>query len=757
MGSIREAMAYRVKYRLKDTKRAKRQLHLEMMCVHKRNRGGLFPMPQTVANLGIGIFQDGCSSEEANHEGVCVQEIPEGCRPEGWETSLAVNQRKTKGTLLEGCFPSDAQSGYGTLSHSHLLLTLLCWHFALKWPIPIGGKFEAKWKLVLDDKECLKKDAVASVEPELARILTEGLIFEILDWKMLIEEPTAASKISNALNKGQARALRTTELTAIAVLSGAMVAQASGWAQEAHFETVREKVRGELDLFVDDPDFVELFEFVLHLGAELNSFLRIFLDWASNFVDPKQRTLRLSAFGEANKLPSWAPRTKVAVIQRSYRKEPVRGACPNPEPAWGKAWHSDLEKIEHVLFYYQVTCAEVVGMMAPVAAMAFQANVAIASAESYISKDSKTSAAKRLLEYTKRYNEQLAEFLKSSANSIGSKKCLPEPREAWINYSTVVDKAAAANAKGKGKADDPARACLPRIVVHDEQEYRARVREQGSYQHVEKDEVTWHKLPWKQWLTSTLGQNLDAQASDMAAVIQVLRGLHTHGPIEDLPLDVHQKAGSAASFRVTLTKDVAAEELELPPCVPKAAKLVSDSSHPQRIAVAVIRKNNPEHSNVYYVLPEYKPPMDDTDAELTTLSPEAKAWRFQGGETMHPFWAVPRATEVEVQRSQGTDVPIVVNMELKTKCFQTVVVGQHSGVNVGLVTSVEIPILVNMRPLKCGARLYMAIAPKREAVKRPLSWKDAVAENEKKDKAKSAAPKPKAKIAKCNPCETETI
>ena len=201
MGAIREAMPYRVKYRIKDTKRAKRPINLEMLCVHKQNRGGQYPMPQTVANLGIGTFEDGFSSEEANHEGVCVQEIPEGFRPQDWETSLAVNQKKTKGTLLEGCFPSDAHSAYGTLSHSHLLLTLLCWHFGLKWPIPTGGAFEAKWKLVLDDKGCLNKDAVASVEPQLAKALVEGLVYEILDWPMLIEEPTAASKISNALNK----------------------------------------------------------------------------------------------------------------------------------------------------------------------------------------------------------------------------------------------------------------------------------------------------------------------------------------------------------------------------------------------------------------------------------------------------------------------------------------------------------------------------------------------------------------------------
>ena len=102
-------------------------------------------------------------------------------------------------------------------------------------------------------------------------------------------------------------------------------------------------------------------------------------------------------------------------------------------------------------------------------------------------------------------------------------------------------------------------------------------------------------------------------------------------------------------------------------------------------------------------------------------------------------------------------MPIVVNMELSTKSLSTVVVGQHSGESVGFVTAVEIPFLVNPRPLKKGEILYMAIAPKRDAPKRELGWKDAVSENEKKAKANAAAPKPKAKIAKYSPCDSELI
>ena len=67
---------------------------------------------------------------------------------------------------------------------------------------------------------------------------------------MLVEEPTAASLISQALNSAQNMALRTSELTAVNVRSGAVaLALESAVAGEVCFETVREKVRVELDMF----------------------------------------------------------------------------------------------------------------------------------------------------------------------------------------------------------------------------------------------------------------------------------------------------------------------------------------------------------------------------------------------------------------------------------------------------------------------------------------------------------------------------
>ena len=118
------------------------------------------------------------------------------------------------------------------------------------------------------------------------------------------DEPTACSVISQALNSNQQLALQTSELTALAFLSGSVTLQLeSAVAGRVSFETVQAKVRHELDMYVGEPEFIDLFEFVVNMGASKSKFIQMFLEFGSMFVDQKQRRLRLSAFAEVNKIP----------------------------------------------------------------------------------------------------------------------------------------------------------------------------------------------------------------------------------------------------------------------------------------------------------------------------------------------------------------------------------------------------------------------------------------------------------------------
>ena len=449
-GLIREAMAFRVKYRLKDEKgvpRKTRKLHLEQLCICKDNRGGQYPNPDTVIGLGIGIFTEGFSLDEANHQGVCVQEIPVQHQTSIWTSQPYLTMRdwnisKCFGTQLQGCFPSDADCTYGTLAHGHLLLTLLCWVHGLKWPVPSGpdGKpVGDKWPLVLGFQGELNKDAVVSVD-EGYSVLEDGLAMEVLSWE-IHKEKGACSKISQALNKGQSVALRTTEMTALAVLNGAigLALLSNRVTSTVSWEMVQEKVRTELDIWVDDPDFIEAFDYVINLGATKNTFVSGLLEWAEVFVDSKLRQLRLTAYGEANKLPIWAPRLKRALIQRAYRKTPINGYCPGPEPFWAKASDADLEKIEQLLFYFQVTCLAFLSKLDKMTRMDFETNVTIATLQAYAAKKSKMKLVPALLQGTKIFHDELLELVCKADESLKGEK-LPDPGLDWIDYSAVVEK-----------------------------------------------------------------------------------------------------------------------------------------------------------------------------------------------------------------------------------------------------------------------------------------------------------------------------
>ena len=73
MGLIKRAMAYRVKYRMSG---GRKLISLSRLGVHRLNRGGVYPQPDTVRNLGVKLLKTGFNVEEANHEGVSVAEVP---------------------------------------------------------------------------------------------------------------------------------------------------------------------------------------------------------------------------------------------------------------------------------------------------------------------------------------------------------------------------------------------------------------------------------------------------------------------------------------------------------------------------------------------------------------------------------------------------------------------------------------------------------------------------------------------------------
>ena len=51
-------------------------------------------------------------------------------------------------------------------------------------------------------------------------------------------------------------------------------------------------------MYVDMPGSIDLFEFVVNMGANTNVLIPTLLEFVTKFVDPKQRQLSLQAFAE---------------------------------------------------------------------------------------------------------------------------------------------------------------------------------------------------------------------------------------------------------------------------------------------------------------------------------------------------------------------------------------------------------------------------------------------------------------------------
>ena len=218
-GEVIKAMALRVKYRLTtDLGARKRRLPLTVLGVHPENRDSVYPAADVVRGLGIELARKGFSQEEADHQGVCVQEPPLNTSAVA-ETYGAYNLRSCKGQpFLEKCFGDQSHVAYGMLSHNHLLLVLLCWKHAAIWDLDD----ESRKLLPVDALGRLDLHAAVAVENliQLHTTCKEGLLVEVLGWQIYTEEPGACSLISHALNVGNSLALRTTEFQALRVISG---------------------------------------------------------------------------------------------------------------------------------------------------------------------------------------------------------------------------------------------------------------------------------------------------------------------------------------------------------------------------------------------------------------------------------------------------------------------------------------------------------------------------------------------------------
>ena len=147
-------------------------------------------------------------------------------------------------------------------------------------------------------------------------------------------------------------ALHTTEIAALSVLTGAVgLSVVTG---TLIFNTIKANLRGTLDVMVDDPDFIHMFDFCVQLGANQNSYLPDFFKFTSKCVSSQFRRLRLQTFAVLSKLQA-GPLSKIAFAKRSLRAKPTLYMCPAPESELEKRPKAEFQLLEDILFLFHTT------------------------------------------------------------------------------------------------------------------------------------------------------------------------------------------------------------------------------------------------------------------------------------------------------------------------------------------------------------------------------------------------------------------
>ena len=767
IGTVRQAMAWRVKYRVKsESGQSKRRLPLQMLGVHPQNRGGVYPQGNVVKTLGIRLAGLGYSQEDADHQGVAVEQPPRDEKnPDSAvaESYGEYNRRKCSGQpLLKSCFGVESNVTYGMLSHNHLLLLLLCWANSAKWELEdkeqglLGKALNAEGRLDVDTAVAADGNFA-----ELKAIVTQGLLVEVLSWKINVEEPGACAVISAALNSANQVALRTTEITAISVLSGECALQSSvACSDSIDFLKVKAACRSTLDCFVDEPEFQELFSFVINLGADTGPFIRELLDFGSRFVDQKQRQLRLQAFVEINKVSNHCPRTKIAALKRAYHKKPSHGFCPSPESRFHTATFESILRLEELLQYFHSYCKPAYEsvMKDDYQRAKFIANVDCAAADAFVSaKDNATlpELSLHMLQATKKYNDQLQAALPDE---------ITEKRLAWIRFP--IERKANTN-PASAVAESK---LLPKIIRYDPvsgdvlttQETRVTEKRPGP---------EFLDLPWQSWHQRAVSSMGMEEAATRAAW-QVLYALHARTDYSDVPLRVVMDM-SKNHRCVKATQLVPPEQLLLAPCVLKAKSLSLNSVHPSRATIEVVlyRQRDEFPSSVvpkpktkrrkiakedavagvdskeaavaggsdenagadskeaavaggsdgqsgilgsfrFYVNPEWKAPEADHD--------DPESWNWQNDESMHPYWSIRRLSHQRLGEA-------TFNMTTKPLEFTVATVGAISGKYLSVLMKVTVPFMTNYVEIPQGAELLLEEEDKqRKEKQKSKTWKDDV-------------------------------
>ena len=751
---IKAAAALRVKYKRPGT----HMMPLMCMGVSQSNRCGIYPEQGRLVGLMKNIFFQGFSLETINHAGVCVEEIPASEQPQGYETIHDWNVKcSSRHPMLKSFVKGSDRITHGTLSRSHGMFICKMIKNQAEWPWP------ENLHSAIMSKHAVDMIALADLDGDLAEVLRSGIKMEVLSYAIILEDKEALSLISQALNLGNDIALATAESTAIAMLSDTVsfalknAKVSNQGARTLAFNKIKETVSVELANYASLPNFQDVFEFVMEMGANEAPFIRDLTDYLSVWVNSSKKRLPLAAFKEVNKIVNKFPRAKLAIIKRAYCLTPNKdGFCPPPEGLWGRVKHEEMEKLETLLKYWDRTLADIINRMNAYDAQKLRANVFVNAAAAFIKsvgiqgvKVGDGDVQRAMLVCTLEDYAVVSEHAKKHGIIVPPPECVGAD-DTWIDYAEVkkqvddekkkeAEKAAAlaaALADGESK-----KKILPVCILYDELGNPLTQQET----HDPKKKPAKLELPVKAWLDSPVGKELSTEKADMAAITFAMHAIHQSDALPSLPLR-YELDPTTSRISVFATQAIEKGTLKIPVDTPSmTAKLGKDPEKSGGVKIVVteyVHKMSKERKKRMCA----KTPQDIRTREATYfayIDQKLCSWEqkidtanacvanrvhrpFDGKESMNPFWMITRMTERDMKAhnaiSENSRSCMFFNCTLDTVSQTISNIGVVGTAKTSMIWDVTFPVITNDTDLKKGDKLCMQIVAKQRE-KEKTTWK----------------------------------
>ena len=711
---IKQSICFRAKYKVDSSK----VLSPLLVVPHPKNRGGDQVRSLRTMQLVGSVTVEGYDPIEANCNAVAVQDKPAVAGGSGHYFQDEF-EKKVK---LD---PDMAERGLGmvatvgSLSHSHWncgMRNILCSKKGCECP---EGKTQCGCgsQPILDHNGNYSLEKLRVYDNEWAQGCLCGVDWEVLSWKMDVEQPDAAQIISIALNKKNEVAMKTGHLEIMSTLVGLCAPHPNG---SVPFEPVRDKLIDLYGAAVDHPDFVHAFRLVIDSGGAGSVHMKDLDAFTSVHVNQKLRKMRMEVYAVVAPYPVEFPKIKNACLKWSWRQAPNKGWCQLPPSIKHRLSAESKYGMNDFMLSLELAMADLSKLASTVvekdqlkSRTKWIAEVEINLMSKIFAVPTKGEGGKTVKDQEKELCEQCAAFIAAKILDLSK---LGEPHLYKEGLNGLKKESALMQLVGK-HLHDPA-------FVKKEGKHNSVVTEQLVPKVIEMDEngrpTSHHEtlsiqtkavetIPWSTWAEKETKRNPNNTAKLL--LLMAIDSLHQNWSTP-CPIALVRKGHV---IQAMATKALRVGELVVPLFFKKQSSVVTEDEgatiHPKKVGVVV------SWSESATAVGKSEDEVDSRDVEVRLhVQPElkfpmngAKGLEWTHSDTVHPFWFIQRADKNEIEANADLvqqDLTHVVACS-----FSAVTSATAKAAPTTNTFSLSVPFIVNTHAIEAGKEVILKWTP----------------------------------------------